>query len=297
MTVGAVLGEPMVSGAARSPLPALAGIGLRAPHLREILDDQPEVAWYEVHSENVLGGGAGPRALEALRRDHGLSLHGVGLSLGSPEGLSREHLARLRALADRLEPGLVSDHLSWSVVDGLYLADLLPLPLTGESLEVVCRNVEAAQETLGRRLLVENPSTYPRFRHSTIPEAEFLAEVVRRTGCGLLYDVNNIYVSCCNHGWDARAYLAALPGEAVGEIHVAGHAVRPLEGGRVLRIDDHGSPVPYTVWALLDEALALWRPRPVLVEWDTDLPPLEVLLAEARRAGAALAEARHAIAA
>jgi hypothetical protein len=263
---------------------AKAGIGLRFAHHREVVQSRPAVAWFEVHSENYLGGGPTPAILDEVRRHYPISLHGVGLSLGSAQRLSADHLARIRALIDRLEPGLVSEHLAWSVVDGIYLADLLPLPMTEEALDVVCRNVEHAQHVLGRRLLIENPSSYLRYRHSTIPEWEFLAAVARRTGCGLLCDVNNIYVSSCNHGWSASDYLAALPTQAIGEIHLAGHAVRELDTGRVVRIDDHGSEVSAPVWALYTEALARFGPVPTLVEWDRNIPALEVLRAQARYA-------------
>ncbi len=278
---------------ARSPIPARAGIGLRFRHHQAVFDTRPEVAWFEVHTENYTGGGSAPAYLDAIRRDYPVSLHGTGLSLGSAEGLDPAHLARVQKLVERIEPALVSEHLSWSVVAGDYLADLLPLPMTEEALEIVCRHVDQAQAHLELRLLLENPSTYLQFRHSTISEWEFLAQVAKRTGCGILCDVNNIYVSACNHGWDASAYLAALPPEAVGEIHLAGHAVRRLDGVRVLRIDDHGSRVAPEVWTLYAEALARFGPVPTLIEWDTDVPPLEVLMQEAARADAVLEEAQR----
>ena len=240
-----------------------------------------------------MGGGTSLRYLETIRRDYPLSLHGVGLSLGSAEEIDAAHLTRVRRVVERFDPGLVSEHLSWSVIGGAYLADLLPLPMTEEALAVVCRHVEQAQACLKRHLLIENPSTYLRFRHSTIPEWEFLARVAERAGCGILCDVNNIYVSACNHGWDAATYLAALPAAAVGEIHLAGHAVKKLDDGQTLRIDDHGSRVAPAVWALYAEALARFGPVPTLIEWDTDVPPLEVLLEEAARAAAMLREAER----
>src|SRR5215510_12115436 len=221
-----------------SLIPAKAGIGLRFQHHQSVIDTQPDVPWMEVHTENYMGGGTALRYLDAIRRDVPISLHGVGLSLGSAEGLDPAHLERIRRVAERIEPGLMSEHIAWSVIDGSYLADLLPLPMTEEALDVVCRHVDEVQDVLGRRILIENPSSYLQYTHSTIPEWEFLSAVVERTGCGILCDVNNIYVSACNHGWDASAYLAALPARAVGEIHLAGHAVRQLEGGKVLRIDD-----------------------------------------------------------
>jgi uncharacterized protein (UPF0276 family) len=268
---------------------AKIGVGLRAPHLAEIAAGRPAIGWLEVHPENYMGAGAasgvGPalaRLLD-LRRDYPLSLHGVGLSLGSAEGIDREHLARLGALVAATEPFLVSEHLAWSVIDGTYLNDLLPLPYTEEALELTSRNLLAAQEALGRPILIENPSAYLRFRHSTIAEPEFLAELVRRTGCGLLCDVNNIFVSCSNFAEDAAAYLEALPARAVGEIHLAGH-FRGERQGRLLLIDDHGAAVSAEVWALYRRALQHFGLVPSLVEWDRNLPPLAVLLAEAREA-------------
>lgn len=270
------------------PIPARAGIGLRHTHIPEFLETPPDTGWVEVHSENFLGGG-GPRlhALERIRQDFPLSCHGVGLSLGSHDGLDRAHLARLRRLFDRFQPGLVSEHVAWSVTSGIYLNDLLPLPYTEEALGVLCRNVEQAQEAFGRRILVENPSSYVTFTHSTMPEWTFMAEVARRTGCGLLLDVNNIFVSAHNHRFDPEPYLDAIPLEAVDEIHVAGHLVQRVDAQTIL-IDDHGSPVDAAVWRLLRAALERLGPRPVLVEWDNNIPALPVLLAEARKADIAL---------
>lgn len=270
------------SGGAVSP--GLVGIGLRAPHVAEIIATPPPVGWLEVHVENYLGGGPAPRVLDAIRRAHPLSLHGVGLSLGSAEGLDRRHLERLAGLVRRIEPTLVSEHLSWSITGGAYLNHLLPLPYTEESLALVCRHVSQSQEALGRRLLIENPSSYLRFRHSPIPEPEFLGELARRTGCGLLCDVNNVFVTCHNLGQDPAAYLAALPSDAIGEIHLAGHSSNDVDG-RIVLIDDHGSRVAPAVWALYEQAVRRIGPRPTLIEWDTDIPELPVLLEEAARAG------------
>ena len=272
----------------RSSIPAKAGIGLRFQHHQVVVESRPEVAWFEVHTENYMGGGEPLRYLDAVRRDYPVSLHGVGLSLGSAEELDPAHLQRVRRLIDRVEPGLVSEHLSWSVVGGVYLADLLPLPMTEEALEIVCRHVDQTQGYLNHRILIENPSSYLRFRHSTIPEWEFLAAVAERTGCGILCDVNNIYVSACNHGWDTCGYLQALPPDAVGEIHLAGHTVKKLENGQTLRIDDHGSRVIPEVWALYAEALARFGPLPTLIEWDTNVPTLHVLLEESAQAATLL---------
>jgi uncharacterized protein (UPF0276 family) len=272
-----------------SLIPAKAGIGLRFQHHQVVIDRQLHVAWMEVHTENYMGGGTPLRYLDAIRRDVPMSLHGVGLSLGSAEGLDPGHLERIRLVAERIEPGLMSEHIAWSVVDGAYLADLLPLPMTEEALDVVCRHVDQMHLYLKRRILVENPSTYLGFRHSTIPEWEFMAAVAARTGCGILCDINNIYVSAQNHGWDASAYLAGLPPAAIGEIHLAGHAVRQLADGRTLRIDDHASSVIPEVWALYREALARFGPVPTLIEWDNNVPPLETLLKEVRHAEALIA--------
>jgi uncharacterized protein (UPF0276 family) len=286
-----------MTGSRRRPaeLEARFGVGLRGPHLPEILATRPAIGWFEVHPENYMGGGPMLGDLLSVRRDYALSLHGVGLSMGSAEGLDGAHLTRLKEITGRTEPFLVSEHLSWSVSEGVYLNDLLPLPYTEEALDIVCRNVAQAQETLGRRILVENPSAYLRFDHATIPEPEFLAELVRRTGCGLLCDVNNVFVSCTNFGEDADRYLESLPAAAVGEIHLAGHS-RTERRGRSLLIDDHGSPVCTEVWRLYARALSRFGLVPSLVEWDKRLPSWSVLLAEARTAqrtaeGALLADA------
>lgn len=243
-------------------------------------------------------GGASISCLEKIRAAYPISLHGTGLSLGSADGIDTAHLEKIRLVVDRIAPGLVSEHLSWSIADGTYLADLLPLPLTEEALEVVCRHVDQAQSYLKRQILIENPSSYLLFHDSSIPEWEFLAAVARRTGCGILCDVNNIFVCACNHGWDASLYLASLPTESVREIHLAGHAKRQMRSGRVLRIDDHGSHVAAEVWTLYESALARFGPLPTLIEWDTEIPPFEVLLQEAAKAAVMLRdhanEASHA---
>jgi len=259
------------------------GIGLRARHIEEVLDARAPVPWFEVHAENYMGGGMARRALDKIRRSYPISLHGVGLSLGSADAIDRPHLRRLKALVERLDPALVSEHLSWSRSDGVCLNHLLPLPYTEESLEVVCRHVHQAQEAVGTRILIENPSSYLRFRHSTIPEAEFLAEVAQRTGCGLLCDVNNVYVTARNLGLDPVAYLDAWPSARVEEMHLAGHARNDADGQTIL-IDDHGSPVSLEVWGLYRHAVARVGPVPTLVEWDTDIPPFAILLEEASRA-------------
>jgi uncharacterized protein (UPF0276 family) len=259
------------------------GIGLRAQHVAEIVASRPPLAWLEAHAENYMGGGAHVAALERLRHDYPISLHGVGLSLGTADGLDPRHLIRLRALVSRIDPFLVSEHLSWSTSGGAYINHLLPLPCTEESLEVFARHVHETQHALGRQLLIENPSSYLRFRYSPIPEPDFLAELVRRTGCALLCDVNNIFVSACNLGFDTGAYLEALPADAVKEIHLAGHARNEADGLTIL-IDDHGSPVADAVWDLYTHALRRLGSAPTLIEWDTDVPALDVLADEARHA-------------
>jgi uncharacterized protein (UPF0276 family) len=246
-----------------------------------------------VHSENYLGGGRPLAVLEAQRAERPVSLHGVGLSLGSAGPLDRDHLSRLAALVRRVEPALVSEHLSWSIAGGSYLNDLLPLPYTEEALATFSAHVGEMQDALARQVLIENPSSYLTYAHSTIPEWEFLAAVVARSGCGLLLDVNNVHVSAHNHGFDAGRYLVALPAAAVQEIHLAGHARRRV-GAVELLIDDHGSAVPPPVWALYDAALAHCGPVPTLIEWDTDVPDLAVLLAEAAKAATRLEASAHA---
>jgi uncharacterized protein (UPF0276 family) len=249
-----------------------------------VLNERPPVPWFEVHPENYMMGGPKLHQLETVRQDYALSLHAVGLSLGSSHGLEPVHLQRLKTLTVRLQPGLVSDHLSWSSHDGVYLADLLPLPYTEEALAVMCRNIDAAQEALARQILIENPSTYLRYQHSTLSEGEFLGEIARRTGCGLLCDVNNFFVTASNHGDDPTTALNALPRHAVGEIHLAGHALVPLDNGQSIRIDDHGSKVDEAVWTLYAAALSRFGAVPTLIEWDTNLPPFAILEEEARRA-------------
>ena len=256
------------------------GIGLRAPHVSELIAARPALNFVEVHAENYMTPGPALDRLLEVRRDYALSLHGVGASLGSAEGLDPGHLARFKMLVDLTQPILISEHLAWSAVDGVYLNDLLPLPYTDESLGVVAANVAGLQEALGRRVLVENPSRYLRFRDSPIPEAEFLAELVRRTECRLLLDVNNLFVSGANVGERAGPYLAALPPDAIGEIHLAGHACVE-RGGQTLLIDDHGAPVCDGVWTLFHEARRRFGDVPSLVERDKNLPALQVLTREA----------------
>lgn len=264
------------------PIPDSAGIGLRFQHHAAFLNAKPAIGWVEVHSENYLNGPA-LATLEAVRADYPVSLHSVGLSLGSAEGVDRRHLARIAGLAERIDPGLMSEHLAWGAVDHNFLSDLLPLPLTEESLDIVCRNVDLVQTTLRRRILMENPSTYLQFQHSTIPEPEFLTSLAARTGCGLICDINNIVISTTNHGWDAERYLHALPADAIGEFHLAGHSEAGGQAAPLL-LDTHDRPVAPTVWSLFETALRIIGPRPTLIEWDAAMPALPVLLSEAAQA-------------
>jgi hypothetical protein len=278
------------------PMPARAGIGLRAQHHVDVLETLPDVGWLEVHSENYFAdGGSQPDCLERIRADYPLSLHGVGLSLGSTDPLSAEHLIQLRRAIARFEPSLVSEHLSWSSVGGRFTNDLLPIPYTEESLRHMIARVSAVQDALGRQILVENISSYLKFACTELTEWEFLAALVFESGCGILLDINNIYVSAQNLGFDARDYLAAMPRKAVAEIHLAGHSVRRI-GERALLIDTHSAPVSADVWALYEAAIERFGAVPTLIEWDADIPPLATLVAEAHRADCIM-ESPHAVAA
>lgn len=288
--------RPALSRLGPGPIPARAGIGLRAEHYDAVLETRPPVGWLEVHSENYFGAGGKPLDyLERIRAHYPLSLHGVGLSIGSTDPLDHRHLAKLKNLIRRFEPALVSEHLSWGSVGGRYLNDLLPLPYTEEALYHLVARVARLQDALGRSILIENPSSYLQYVESTIPEWAFLAELAERTGCGVLLDVNNVYVSARNHGFDAGAYLRAIPRRVVREIHLAGFTVNRCDDGEIL-IDTHSRPVWPAVWALFRQAVHRFGRIPTLIEWDTDLPELAVLVDEARRADAILEE-RHAQAA
>ena len=275
---------------ASAPDPAKAGVGLRAPHFEALAARLPALSFLEVHSENYFAdGGPAVAWLERFRAEYAVSLHGVGLSLGSADPLDSEHLALLARLAARIEPALVSEHLCWSSIGGQHLNELLPLPYSEEVLAHVCGRVAEVQDRLGRTILVENVSSYVRFASSTIPEGEFVAEVARRTGCGVLLDLNNAWVNAVNHGTDAREFVAAIAPASVGEIHLAGCEATPHG-----HVDTHGAPVFPEVWLLFEEAIARMGPVPTLVEWDRDIPELDVLLAEAAKADAILAAAAHA---
>jgi uncharacterized protein (UPF0276 family) len=280
-----------------APVPALAGIGLRAAHVDEFLAGHPDVPWLEVHSENYfMAGGAAHEALAQIRASYPLSFHGVGLSLGSTDPLDRKHLRRLAELVHRYEPFLVSEHLSWSSIGGRFVNDLLPIPATREALEHLVLRLDETQERLGRRILIENVSSYLALGAGEMPEHCFLAELAQRTGCGVLLDVNNLFVNQCNQGTPAAAFIAGLPQSCVYEIHLAGHTIHDYDGERVV-VDTHNTHVCEAVWALYELAVARFGRVPTLIEWDSDLPALDVLVDEARRADDIMMEVRHALAA
>jgi uncharacterized protein (UPF0276 family) len=278
------------------PVLAGAGIGLRSAHHQALLRERPRVGWIEVHTENYFhDGGPHLRELDRAREDYPLSLHGVGMGLGSSEPLDRDHIARVKRAIDRFRPSLVSEHACWTCHNGEHFNDLLPLPYTEEAATHLARRIAQVQDLLGRQILIENLSCYLSFRSSRLTEWEFLGAVVERAGCGLLLDVNNAYVNSVNVGLDAVAFINGLPTAAVGEIHLAGHA-RQIVNGREILLDDHGSQVPEPVWDLYELALRRHGPIPTLIEWDTHLPELSVLVGEANRAQRYL-EAAHALAA
>jgi uncharacterized protein len=267
----------------------LAGTSFKPEHLAAIRADGPQRGFFEVHAENYMGAGGPPhRALETVRRDHPLSLHGVCMSIGGPQPLDKAHLARFRALVARYEPALVSEHLAWSTHEGTFFNDLLPLPYTRATLDRVCDHIDEVQEAIDRPLLLENPSTYVAFREQTMCETDFIRTVAGRTGCGLLLDINNVFVSAANHGFSAHEYLADFPLAAVGEIHLAGHAAQEDCEGFPLLIDSHDGPVADAVWKLYEIVIARCGPVPTLIEWDSKIPDWPVLKAEAAAAQAIL---------
>jgi len=271
------------------PIPARAGVGLKAEHYHDILDGHPDLGWFEVHAENYMGAGGPPHHyLASIRKDYPISVHGVGLSIGSDGALDQEHLARLKGVCDRYEPGLFSEHLAWSTHDGAFLNDLLPVPYNDETLQRVCDHIDEVQTTVGRHLLLENPSTYVQFESSEMSELDFLREIVRRTGCGLLLDVNNVYVSATNHNYSPEDYIDAFPMEHVGEIHLGGHDEDRDDADKTLLIDAHGCEVASAVWQLYARTIRRAQPIPTLIEWDNDVPDWPTLFAEARRVDEAI---------
>jgi len=277
------------------PVDGMAGTSFKHEHLPAIVADESVDGFFEIHAENYMGAGGPPHdALSRIRRDHPVSLHGVCMSIGGPQPIDKTHLARFKALVDRYEPALVSEHLAWSTHETTYYNDLLPLPYTEASLAHVANHIDEVQTAIGRPILLENPSTYVTFPESTMSETEFIHEVARRTGCGLLLDVNNVFVSATNQGNDALGYLADFPLAGVGEIHLAGHAEQTDDEGELLLIDSHDGPVADAVWKLYDIVIARRGPVPTLIEWDSEIPEWPVLKAEAAAAQAILD--RHALA-
>lgn len=275
-------------------VPARAGVGLKSEHYRIILETHPEVGFFEVHAENYMGAGGPPhRYLTEIRDRYPLSLHGVGLSIGADQPLDLDHLKRLKQLVDRYQPGLFSEHLAWSTHETMFFDDLLPVPYTAETLARVADHIDEVHETLGCRMLLENPSTYLCFAESTYSEVDFLAEIVRRTGCGLLLDVNNVHVACSNQLDDPMRYLDNFSLNHVREIHLAGYTKEADESGRLLLIDTHDRPVDMIVWELYEHAIAKLGPLPTLIEWDAKVPPWPELKSEADRAEAIMFAARE----
>lgn len=262
-----------------------AGTSFKHEHLPAIMADGKPKGFFEVHAENYMGAGGPPhRALEAIRQDNPVSLHGVCMSIGGPQPLDREHLGRFRSLVERYQPALVSEHLAWSTHENTFFNDLLPLPYTNETLSRVCEHIDEVQQAIGRPILLENPSTYVTFRESTMSETDFIRTIARRTGCGFLLDVNNVFVSATNHGFSALDYLSDFPLAKVGEIHLAGHAEQADDEGERLLIDSHDGPVADAVWKLYEIVIQKCGPVPTLIEWDSNIPDWPVLKAEATAA-------------
>jgi uncharacterized protein (UPF0276 family) len=283
----------MLDATRHDALPILPGVGYKAQHYAAIMADPGCVGWLEIHAENYMGDGGRPLAqLRHLSERFPISVHGVGLSIGGEGALDRDHLARLKTLLGWLNPASFSEHLAWSTHDSHFFNDLLPLPYTAATVARVADHIDQVQTTLGRRMLLENPSSYLAFTDSDMSETDFLREVAIKTGCGLLLDVNNVFVSATNLGLDPRAYIDAFPLDAVSEMHLGGHDEDSDDSGAVLLIDSHGRAMADPVWALLDHTLAKSGPRPLLVEWDTDVPDWETLEREAARAASALAQVR-----
>lgn len=268
----------------------MLGIGLRREHFAAVLQQQPQIAWFELISENYLHkGGANLQTVLKIRKQYPMSLHGVGLSLGSADGLQKTQLSYIKELIKQIDPFLVSEHLSWSTITGMYLPDLLPVPYTKQALDIFINNINHAQDYLQRELLIENPSSYLEFKDSTLAEADFLVRICQATGAKILLDVNNIFVSCHNHQWDAKEYIEHIPKDLVKEIHIAGHTKKQLDNGTHLLIDTHDNYVSDEVWELYDQAIARFGTIPTLLEWDENLPSLDVLLEEVNKAAYAYA--------
>ena len=274
--------QKTASESVTAPVPLRAGAGLKPQHYSDIIERQPDIGWFEIHPENYMGGGGPPlRYLERIRRDYPLSLHSVGVSLGSHLPPDTDHLWQLKRLVDRFQPGLVSEHLSWSHGYQWFTHDLIPLVYTEQALRMVVEHIDLVQGVLQRPILLENPSSYLQFKDSEMPEAVFLTEAARRSGAGLLLDLNNVFVSCSNHGWDIDRYLSQIPPDMVDEVHLAGHSVQQLGAGELL-VDDHGSPVCSQVWQLYRDWLGKVGRVPTLIEWDSNIPAFDQLYREVR---------------
>ena len=268
---------------------ASAGVGLKGQHVADILETKPDIGFFEVHAENYMGAGGLPHAqLRSIRENYPISVHGVGMSIGSSGKISKDHLARFKAVVETYEPGLVSEHLAWSTHDDVFYNDLLPLPYTDETLARVVEHVDQVQSELGRQILIENPSTYVTFDESTIPEVDFMQQIAERSGCGLLFDVNNVFISATNHGYSPQGYIDAYPLHLVQEIHLAGHAQEEDDDGDALLIDSHDREVCMDVWALYKHTLSITGPTPSLVEWDNEVPTWAKLEQEAKIANGIL---------
>jgi uncharacterized protein (UPF0276 family) len=285
----AALASDIVVDDCASPFPARAGVGLKLEHAADVLNGGHGVGFFEVHAENYMGAGGEPhRVLSRVRESFALSLHGVGLSIGGTDPICEIHLDRLRRLIERYQPALFSEHLAWSSHGGAFLNDLLPLPYNLATLQRVCDHIDLVQEKLRTRLLLENPATYLLFEESTMGEAEFISSIVARTGCGLLLDIGNVYVSAVNHGFEPMAYIDAFPIDAIEEIHLAGFAVDRDDDGTPLLIDSHGCEVAEVIWALFQRTIARTGPISTMIEWDNDVPAFAALAAQAKRAQSVL---------
>jgi uncharacterized protein len=263
----------------------LIGVGLKTPHYKEIIEDKPSIGWFEVHSENFFfEGGNALKNISRIAENYPISLHGIGLSLGSADGIQEEHLQRLKMLIDRINPCFVSEHLSWGHVAGVYMPDLLSIPYTSESLDIFCKNIDITQNFLGREIFIENPSSYIEYKISQQEESEFLVELCKRSGAKILFDVNNLFVSASNHGWDSIKYIDSIPKDLIKEIHLAGHMVKVLSSNQEIRVDTHNDYVCQEVWDLYAYVIKKFGPVPTLLEWDADIPSLDILISEASKA-------------
>lgn len=264
----------------KSPPIANAGVGLRYQHHQDFIDLKPKISWIEVHSENYFGGGMPLNYLQRIRENYELSLHGVGLSLGSSERIRKTHIKMVQKLIELVSPIFVSEHLSWNITQNFYLNDLIPVPYTQESLRIFVRNIDEVQNIFGRQILIENPSAYFQYSFGDYSETEFLSHLVNQTKCGLLLDINNVYVTCHNQHTDPLTYIKEIPANAIQEIHLAGHATKVIDDSVIL-LDDHGSKVADAVWQLYKKAIDIFGIKPTLIEWDSNIPPLDILIREA----------------